>query len=305
MPKWIAALAILAASTAASAKELEPAHRAPEIAITIDDLPVHAPYPPGLTPLEVNRRMIAALKAADVPVTAFVNAANVTDAGTRRALREWRAAGFVLGNHTWSHPHLGELTMPQFEAELTKDEPILSKLGAGSDWRWFRYPFLDEGKDEEQRIAAREVLASHGYRVADVTTGFSDWAWTPGYARCTARHDSAGVAELETMYLAAAKQSILNDRETAHRVYGRDIPYVLLMHVSAMSAHMMPQVIGIYRGAGYRFVSLPQAESDPVYRSYTNLSLPPPPSPSEMAKARGVKLPSPPDYSAELDSICA
>ena len=50
-----------------------PAHRLqqPEIAITIDDLPVHAPYPPGVTPLAVNRRMIAALTTAHVPVTAF------------------------------------------------------------------------------------------------------------------------------------------------------------------------------------------------------------------------------------------
>ena len=35
-----------------------------EIAITVDDLPVHAPYPPGVTPLQVNREMIAGLKAA-------------------------------------------------------------------------------------------------------------------------------------------------------------------------------------------------------------------------------------------------
>jgi peptidoglycan/xylan/chitin deacetylase (PgdA/CDA1 family) len=98
---------------------------------------------------------------------------NVKDADTMEALREWRAAGFVLGNHTWSHPHLGELTLDQFEAELTKDEPILEKLGGASDWRWFRYPFLEEGKDETQRVAVRRVLARHGYRVADVTTGFA------------------------------------------------------------------------------------------------------------------------------------
>jgi peptidoglycan/xylan/chitin deacetylase (PgdA/CDA1 family) len=282
-----------------------PVDRAPEIAITIDDLPVHAPYPPGLTPLQVNRQMIAALKAARVPVTAFVNAANVSDADTMRALREWRRAGFVLGNHTWSHPHLSELTIAEFEEELTKGEPILSKLGTGSDWRWFRYPFLDEGKDDAQRIAARAVLAKHGYRVADVTTGFSDWAWTPAYARCTAKRDSAGVAELEKMYLAAAKQSIIDDRQTAHELYGRDVPYVLLMHVSAMSAHMMPQVIALYRRAGYRFVSLPQAERDPVYRNYTDLGLKPPLSVGEAAKLKGAKLPTPPDYSTQLATICS
>jgi peptidoglycan/xylan/chitin deacetylase (PgdA/CDA1 family) len=293
---------LLAAGAAIAAAA--PAHR-PEIAITIDDLPVHAPYPPGLTPLKVNRQMIAALKDAHVPVTAFVNAANVTDEGTREALSEWRSAGFVLGNHSWSHPHLSELTLAQFEEQLTKDEPILSKLGSGSDWRWFRYPFLDEGKDQAQRNAARRLLLKHGYRIADVTAGFSDWAWTPAYARCTSKNDRTGVADLETMYVAAAKQSILNDRETSHELYGRDIPYVLLMHVSAMSAHMMPKIIRIYRDAGYRFVSLPKAESDPAYRAYTDLERAPPPSPGEMAKARGVTLPSPPDLSARLDSICA
>src|SRR5512146_1977322 len=172
----VAAL-LLAGASSVQAKPLE-------IAITIDDLPVHAPYPPGVTPLEVNQEMILALKAAHVPATAFVNAVNVKDPGTREALRDWRGAGFVLGNHTWSHPHLSDLTIAQFEGELTKDEPVLKKLGGSSDWRWFRYPFLDEGKDKAQRIAAREVLAKYGYRVAAVTMSFSDWAFTPAFARC-------------------------------------------------------------------------------------------------------------------------
>src|SRR5438046_4262460 len=196
MRRVLAGVALLFATSAAAR---------PQIAITIDDLPVHAPYPPGLTPLEVNRQMIAGLKAGHVPATAFVNAVNVKDSATLEALREWRAAGFVLGNHTWSHPHLSEMTIAEFETELTKDGPVLEKLGAGTDWRWFRYPFLDEGKDEAQRVAARQVLAKHGYRVAAVTTGFSDWAWTPAHARCAARHDAAGLAELERLYLGAVK----------------------------------------------------------------------------------------------------
>ena len=301
MLKWV----ILGCTAALLAGCVTPQLRqAPEIAITIDDLPVHSPYPPGVTPLEVNRQMVAALKAEHVPVTAFVNAVNVKDADTMQALREWRAAGFVLGNHTWSHKHFSEITLGEFEDEVTKDEPVLEQLAGGADWRWFRYPFLDEGKDQEQRIAGRQVLAKHGYRVAAVTTGFGDWQWTGVYGRCTSRHDPAGVAELERLYLAAVKQSIAVDRTTAHELYGRDIPYVLLMHVSAMSAHMMPQVLKIYRDAGYRFISLPEAERDPVYREYTDLSLAPPLSTGELAARKGVQLPKAEDYSARLAAIC-
>lgn len=300
MKRILACLALLLACGAG------PAHLSnqPKIAITIDDLPVHAPYPPGVTPLEVNRQMIGALKAAHVPVTAFVNAVNVKDAATLEALRDWRAAGFVLGNHTWSHPHLSELTIAEFEGELTKDEPVLQEVGGGTDWRWFRYPFLDEGKDPAQRMAARAVLAKHGYRVADVTTSFSDWAWTPAWAHCHAKHDAAGVAELERLYLKGVKESIVDARYNAKALYGRDIPYVLLMHVSAMSAHMMPQVLRIYREAGFQFVSLPEAESDRAYSAYTNLSLPPPDPDWKAAQQKGVTLHSAPDPSATLNRIC-
>jgi peptidoglycan/xylan/chitin deacetylase (PgdA/CDA1 family) len=224
--------------------------------------------------------------------------------GTAGVLERWHAAGAVLGNHGWAHRSLSEMSVAEFEQELVKDEPALVRHGAGTDWHWFRYPFLDEGKDDAQRTAARKVLARHGYRVAAVTAGWSDWAWTPAYARCTARHDSAGVAELERLYLAAVRRSIADDRETAHKLFGRDIPYVLLMHVSAMSARMMPQVLRIYRDAGFQFVSLADAERDPAYRNYTDLSLPPPATRAEAARQKGVRLPAPPDYSAKLNAIC-
>ena len=248
--------------------------------------------------------MIAALKTAGVPATAFVNAVNVKDPPAMEALQGWRAAGFVLGNHTWSHRHLSEMSIEQFEEELTKDEPVLKRLGDESDWRWFRYPFLDEGKDETQRIAARQVLAKHGYRVAHVTMSFSDWQFTPAYARCAAAGNSAAVADLERMYMDEAKQNIAVARKTAQMLYGHDIPYVLLMHVSAMSAHMMPQVIQLYRDAGFRFVSLAEAESDPAFAGYINLSLPPPTSQWDLAKEKRLTLPLPPDPTAKLAQLC-
>jgi peptidoglycan/xylan/chitin deacetylase (PgdA/CDA1 family) len=277
----------------------------PEIAITIDDLPVHAPYPPGVTPTQVNEQMIASIKAGGIPVIGFVNGiGTVQHPETLQVLPKWRAAGLLLGNHTWSHPHLSQLTIPQFEAEVMKGDPMLARLGRSSDWRWFRYPFLDEGKDESQRTAARQVLRKHGYRVADVTTSFSDWAFTPAWARCNAAGDKAAIAELERMYLDAAKESISVARGTAHTLYGRDIPYVLLMHISAMSAHMMPQVIKMYRAAGFRFVTIQQAESDPVYRPDVDLSLPGRVPDWKLAKDKGVKLPETTDLTAKLDAMC-
>jgi hypothetical protein len=67
---------------------------------------------------------------------------------------------------------------------------------------------------------------------------------------------------------------------------------------------MMPQVLKVYRNAGYRFVSLPEAERDPAYAGYTNLKLSPPLSQQQLADQRHVRLAAAPDYSARLNSIC-
>jgi hypothetical protein len=71
-----------------------------------------------------------------------------------------------------------------------------------------------------------------------------------------------------------------------------------------MSAHMMPQVLKLYRDAGYRFVPLPEAQRDPAYRESVELSLPPPLSSWELAARKGVQLPKAEDYSAKLAAIC-
>jgi len=107
------------------------------------------------------------------------------------------------------------------------------------------------------------------------------------------------------MYMDTAKESISVARGTARALYGHDIPYVLLMHISAMSAHMMPRVIKLYRDAGFRFVTIQQAESDPVYRPDIDLSLPGRVPDWKLAQQKGVKLPQATDLGANLNTVCA
>ena len=242
-----------------------PAHRLqqPEIAITIDDLPVHAPYPPGVTPLAVNRRMIAALTAAHVPVTAFVNAVNVKR--PRHAGSTSRVAHRRL--HAWqpymvaSAPQRLDHCAVRKRADEGRADALEARGGRRLALVSLSLPRRRQGFSAAQ--AARRVLARHGYRIAAVTMSFSDWAFTGAYARCSAAHNTAQIAELERLYLQSAREKLAASRDNARKLYGRDIPYVLLMHVSAMSARMMPQVIRLYREAGFRLVSLPQAERDP------------------------------------------
>ena len=85
---------------------------AQEVALTFDDLPAHGSLPPGMTRLDVAKSIIATLKAAKAPkVYGFINAIKLEQVPADRAvLEEWRAAGFMLGNHTYSHMSLTDNT---------------------------------------------------------------------------------------------------------------------------------------------------------------------------------------------------
>jgi peptidoglycan/xylan/chitin deacetylase (PgdA/CDA1 family) len=298
-------VALLAATLAGAATAQK--NGAPEIALTFDDLPLHAPIPQGDSAESVGAGLAAALASAHVPAYGFVNAHWVEQQpATRSVLEGWQAAGLSLGNHGWSHQHLSQMTIPQFEEELTRDEPVLQDVAKGRDWHWFRYPFLDEGTDAAQRQAARDVLARHGYKIADVTMDFGDWQWTAPYARCRETHDDASIETLKRMYLAAAREAITHYRTLSKRLFGRDIPYVILLHESAFEARMAPQLIALFRTAGFRFVTLPEAESDPYYSDRLHPDLPPGPSGLDArASARGIGLPGRTDYGAKLAAICS
>ena len=216
--------------------------RAQQIAFTWDDLPAHSALPQGETRVEIGRKLIAAMKDEHLPpVYGFVNAvAMEREPASAPMLKEWRDAGFLLGNHTWSHMSLNASSLADWEADLQKDEPALQQYAAGSDWHWLRFPFLAEGDTPEKRADVRKYLAAHGYRIAAVTMGFGDYNWNEPFARCVAKNDSAAIAQLETSFLDAAAADASFRRAMSKALYGRDIPYVLLMHVGAFDARMLP-----------------------------------------------------------------
>jgi peptidoglycan/xylan/chitin deacetylase (PgdA/CDA1 family) len=158
---------------------------AQEIAFTFDDLPAHAALPIGQTRLEIAQSLLATLKAQGLPpVYGFVNGVReVDEPASRTVLSAWRAAGFPLGDHTWSHMNLNTHTLEAFEVDVLKNRPVLEREMAGQDWRWFRFPFLGEGDTPEKRAGVRAFLAGQGYRIAQVTMSFSDYAFNDPYAR--------------------------------------------------------------------------------------------------------------------------
>jgi peptidoglycan/xylan/chitin deacetylase (PgdA/CDA1 family) len=280
---------------------------AQQIAFTWDDVPAHSALPSDETRVEIGRKLIAAMKDAKMPaVYGFVNGVRTEEEPlSTPMLTNWRSAGLLLGNHTWSHMNLSQSPLAAWEADVLKNEELLRRDMGDADWHWLRYPNLGEGDTEEKRLGARRFLAEHGYRIAGVTMSFQDYAYNAPYARCVAKNDTAAIAELETAYLAAADAAIDYSRAMSKTLYGRDIPYVLLMHVGALDARMLPRLLKLYRDRGFTFVRLEDAERDAFYRNDVDLSLPPAPDTLEEAmRAKKLSLPAVPPVAVDLNTIC-
>ena len=274
----------------------------------MDDLPVHGPLPAGETRSTVAERILAAFRAAGVPeVYGFINGAHLEhEPETAAVLTAWSAAGYPLGNHTWSHKNLNQIAAAEFEAEVVRNEATLERFGQGRDWHWLRYPFLVEGSDPAKRDSARAALARRGYRIAAVTMDYSDWQWNDAYARCRASGDAPGLEALERAYLENVRESARRARALSRALYGRDVPYVLLTHVSAFNARIMPRVLALYREEGFQFTTLAAAQADSLYARDNDPSQPAGPTSLEQrARARG--LPMPPrvaDRTALREAAC-
>jgi peptidoglycan-N-acetylglucosamine deacetylase len=278
-----------------------------QVAFTFDDLPAHGPLPPGVARPDVVKSILATLKRENMPPTyGFVNGFRVAQYPYQiHILQAWHAAGNPLGNHTWSHPEFDKLTVGQYEANILRNEPLLRKVSPDSDWHWFRFPYLEEGNTIEKREQLRAWLAQHGYRIAEVSMDFQDYNWNEPYARCAAKHDDAAIQSLHNSYLEAADEAISIYRQIAQTLYHRDAPYVLLMHVGAFDARMLPELIGLFRSRGFTFVTLQQAMSDPTYNFDPKVPSPDGNTFNEMvAQSRNVNIPYTTDRSKELDAMC-
>jgi peptidoglycan-N-acetylglucosamine deacetylase len=259
----------------ASPATLPPLEAHPVVALTFDDLPAAGSVPPGVTRPRVATDLAAELKANHLEGTyGFVNAGKLeNNRDAQQALRAWVDAGMNIGSHTWSHMSLTGNSAEAFEEDIAKNEPALSEYAPARDWHWFRYPFLWEGDTLEKRHAVRNYLQAHGYRVAQVSLDFEDYAWNDTYARCSAKNDAASIAWLKQSYLDTAAEYIRLGRQEQQIAFGHEIPNVILLHATAFTTLMLPQLLDLMRTQGFRFASLQDVEKDSAYSLDTDAAL--------------------------------
>jgi peptidoglycan/xylan/chitin deacetylase (PgdA/CDA1 family) len=269
--------AVVACALFAIAAAAEPPRL--KVALTFDDLPLNGTQPAGVSQAQIARDTLAVLKKYRIPPSyGFINALKLeNNPDGALALRLWVKAGNPLANHTYTHLNLDKSSAEDFVREILRNEPVLELLmppGGKHDFRWLRYPYLHEGDTLEKRRAVRAFLAEHHYQVAETTLDYEDYAWNSAYARCLDRHDEKAIAWLRESYLATADEWMRAERDMSRQLWGRDINHVLLLHQGAFSATILPDLFALLKKQGYGFVTLEEAQTDPVYAEDPDIAQP-------------------------------
>ena len=245
------------------------------VAVTFDDLPATGGERGDPTfVLAINRAIVGTLAARRIPAVGFVNEVGLetdgqVDPQRVAALTLWLDAGFELGNHTYSHPSLHRVSLEAYEADILKGERVTPPLVAahGGSWRWFRYPFLQTGRDATTKHTAEAFLAEHGYRIAPVTIDNGEWIFAKAYALAVAKKDRRAQKKLAREYVAYMDRKTDYWERSARALFDRDIPQILLVHANRLNADQFDLVASMLEKRGYRFVTLEAAVSDPAYLS--------------------------------------
>ena len=243
-----------------------------QVAVTIDDLPAGmADRLPASDITAMTTRLLTTLRDQKIPVVGFVNEKKLYKPGEVderiKALQMWIDYGFELGNHTFSHMSLNQRELKDWEDDVVQGETVTRMLLAQRkmNLRYFRHPSLDTGRDLETRRKAEEFVTQRGYRIAPITLDGWDWAFAGIYEDAKKRNDADMQQKIVKDYLAYHDAVFAYSEQQSAKLVGYEPKQILLLHASNLEADHIGELLDVLRKRGYRFITLQDALSDPVY----------------------------------------
>ncbi|PCD03760.1 polysaccharide deacetylase [Sphingomonas spermidinifaciens] len=245
------------------------------IALTFDDVP----RSPGAwySPDERTRRIIAALREGGVRGAAFfVNPGSLAKpegAGGERRIADYVRAGHVIANHGFSHLALTAVPANAYVADIDRADVWLR--GRAGFRPWFRFPYLNEGRDDKvKRDAVRAALAERRLANGYVTADGSDWYLEQRTIEAVKAGKPIDMAALRALYVETQADAADFYDALAVKATGRSPAHVMLMHETDLAARFLPDLIAELKRRGWRFVSADAAFADPIAAQAATIDVP-------------------------------
>jgi peptidoglycan/xylan/chitin deacetylase (PgdA/CDA1 family) len=242
-----------------------------QIAFTFDDLPLNGPRLELARLQTMTKKLLAEIHSHQVPAVGFVNESLLYVPGETDAriaiLRSWAEAGVELGNHTFAHVGFKDTPLAEYEDDFVRGETITKSIMRqhGDKPRYFRHPFLQMAPTKDQEQAFETFIGARGYRIAPITVDIMDWMFRVAYVNARNKNNVAAMRQIADEYLKFADLKLEFCERVAGELFGHSIKHILLLHANELNADNFDGLVKVFEKRGYRFISLSEALSDPVY----------------------------------------
>ena len=181
---------------------------------------------------------------------------------SKKRIQAYTNAGFSLGNH--SHQHL----FPHKEGVDTYLQDITEAHNQLKNFEnvvpFYRYPYLDEGKDKKTRVRIRQHLLELNYNNGYVTVDNFDWYMDGLLQKALADDNKVNYKALKAAYIDILWGSILFYDELAQNSIGRSPKHILLLHENDIAALFIGDLIEHIRMKGWKVILPKDAYEDPI-----------------------------------------
>ena len=245
-----------------------------KLCITIDDLSAVVYGIPGNDfQWEINRSLVSALADHGAIGIGYVNEGKLyhqgkVDTARVNMLRHWLKNGQELGNHTFSHQNYHRVTFKAYTRDILQGERILRPLMEeyGLELKYFRHPYLRSGMRHGHADSLLQFLQKHNYTEAPVTIDNEEYLFALAYSRAYRKQDNALMEKIGKDYVGYMEDKLLYFEAQAIKLFNRPIHQILLIHANLLNAHYLDDLMKVYKGHGYTFVSQGEALEDPAYQ---------------------------------------
>ena len=232
-----------------------------EIAFTFDDAPTADG--PMFSGSERTQRIVHALGKHNVEAAFFILTGNIRYE-TKSRLKMYTDAGHILANHSHRHLWIHQAGTPKYIADLTIADSILNELPGYA--KWYRYPYLDEGRTVGARDSIRAALKDLGLDNGYVTVDNYDWYLNSLLKNAKEQNKKINLDVLRQIYLEHILSSIQFYDNIANTHLGRRPKHVLLLHENDLAALFLEDLIGLLKAKGWKIISPRLAYQDPIAR---------------------------------------
>lgn len=239
------------------------------VAITMDN-PNSDPTP-LLNPEVRDKEILSTLKKNHLKIVLFVQGAQVDDPQGRKLLERWNNAGHIVGNHTYSHSNINNVSEEQYENDTLKNQLLLQHYSNFK--KIFRFPFLKEGDTVATRDEFRKFLRENGYKNSSVTIDASDWYISERLEKRLTQNPNADITPYKEYYLKHMWDRAQYYDSLAREVIGRSPNHTLIVHHNLLNALFLDDLIQMFKDNGWNVINADEAFQDPIFKLTPN-SLP-------------------------------